>query len=373
MKLRLGLFICLIVLVVGQMAMAAEPIRVGVYEPMTGPMAAGGQMTVEGINLAHELYPEVLGRPIELYLVDNRSDQVESANAVARLIQHNNVVAIIGTYGSSNAIAGTDVSERHGIPTLATSATNPMVTMDKDYSFRTCFIDPFQGEVMARFSYENLGLTRAALMVDVAADYSVGLANFFKRTFAELGGEIVSEMRYQTGDQEFTAQLTELIARRPEVVFIPGYFGDAALIARQLRDLGSDIQILGGDALDAPELISIGGEAVEGLAISSFFSVEAPQSAESAEFSEAFQAKYGQLPNAMAALGYDSYMIIRDAIERAGSDDPEAIRDALAATENFPAVTGNTTLNETGDAIKDAVILQVQDGQFRYLTTVKGK
>jgi branched-chain amino acid transport system substrate-binding protein len=210
-------------------------------------------------------------------------------------------------------------------------------------------------------------------MVDVAADYSVGLANFFVATFEELGGEIVSQMRYQTGDQEFTAQLTEIIARGAEVLFIPGYFGDAALIARQLRDLGSNIQILGGDALDAPELMTIGGDAVEGLCISSFFSVEAPQTEQAKIFTEAFQAKYGQLPNAMAALGYDSYMIIRDAIERAGSDDPKAIRDALAATEDFPAVTGNTTLNEHGDAVKDAVILQVQNGEFRYLTTVPAK
>ncbi len=372
MRARVGLLIVLMLLV-SQFAMAAEPIRVGVYEPMTGAMAAGGQMTVEGINLAHELYPEVLGRPIQLFLVDNRSDQVESANAVARLIEHNNVVAIIGTYGSSNAIAGSDVAERHGIPVLATSATNPMVTQGKDYSFRTCFIDPFQGEVMANYTFDNLGFSKAALMVDLAADYSVGLSNFFVRTFETLGGTIVSQMRYQTGDQEFTAQLTEIIARGAEVVFIPGYFGDAALIARQLRDLGSDMQILGGDALDAPELMSIGGQAVEGLSISSFFSVEAPQTEESKVFADAFQAKYGQLPNAMAALGYDSYMIIRDAIKRAGLDDPKAIRDALAATTDFPAVTGNTSLNEDGDAVKDAVILQVQDGAFRYLTTVKGK
>ena len=372
MRARIGLAIVL-VLLVSQFALAVEPIRVGVYEPMTGNMAAGGQMTVEGINLAHELYPEVLGRPIQLFLVDNRSDQVESANAVARLIEHDKVSAIIGTYGSSNAIAGSDVAERHGIPVLATSATNPMVTQGKDYSFRTCFIDPFQGEVMANYTYNHLGLTKAALMVDVAADYSVGLANFFVATFEELGGEIVSQMRYQTGDQEFTAQLTEIIARGAEVLFIPGYFGDAALIARQLRDLGSDIQILGGDALDAPELMTIGGDAVEGLSISSFFSVEAPQTEETRIFAEAFQAKYGQLPNAMAALGYDSYMIIRDAIERAGSNDPQAIRDALAATKDFPAVTGNTTLNEHGDAVKDAVILQVQNGEFRYLTTVPAK
>ncbi|MEW6106138.1 MAG: ABC transporter substrate-binding protein [Bacillota bacterium] len=369
----LGVTLLILLTSLTAFAQSAEPIRIGVYEPMTGAMAAGGQMTWEGIALAHEMQPTVLGRPVKLILVDNKSDKVESANAVARLVEQEKVVAIIGSYGSSNSIAGGDVAEKAGIPMVTDSATNPLVTQGKKFVFRACFIDPFQGEVMAKYVFHNLKLKKVAILKDVAQDYSVGLANYFKKTFTKLTGDpksVVAEVAYQTGDQDFTAQLTQVISSKAEALFVPGYFGDAALIAKQLRQLGSKIPILGGDALDAPELMSIGGKAVEGVTISSFYSAEAPANEVAKKFVAAYKSKYGKTPNANAALGFDTYNMVLDAIRRAGSTDPKAIRDALATTKGFIAVTGSITIDENGDATKDAVILRVENGVFRYVTTI---
>lgn len=369
----LGVTLLVLLTSIAAFAQSTEPIKIGVYEPMTGAMAAGGQMTWEGIALAQEMQPTVLGRQIKLILVDNKSDKVESANAVARLVEQEKVVEIIGSYGSSNSIAGGDVAEKAGIPMVTDSATNPLVTQGKKYVFRACFIDPFQGEVMAKYVFNNLKLKKVAILKDVAQDYSVGLANYFKKTFTALTGDpksIVAEVAYQTGDQDFTAQLTQVISAKAEALFVPGYFGDAALIAKQLRQLGSNIPILGGDALDAPELMSIGGKAVEGLTISSFYSAEAPANEVAKNFVAAYKKKYGKEPNANAALGFDTYNMVVDAIRRAGSTNPKAIRDALATTKGFVGVTGTITIDENGNATKDAVILRVQNGVFRYVTTI---
>ena len=180
--------VAMLTVLAGGLSAQVEPIRIGVYEPMTGAMAAGGQMTWEGILLAHEMTPEVLGRPIRLFLADNKSDPVESANAVAKLIDQDKVIAIIGSYGSSNSMAGGDVAEKAGIPMITDSATNPLVTEGKDYMFRACFIDPFQGEVMAKYAYGE-GIRKVAILIDVAQDYSVGLANYFEATFKQLTGD----------------------------------------------------------------------------------------------------------------------------------------------------------------------------------------
>jgi len=350
-----------------------EEIKIGVYEPMTGAMAAGGQMTWEGIQLANETKGTVLGKPVTLALVDNKSDKVEAANAVARLIDKEKVVAIVGSYGSSLSMAGGPIAEKAGIPVVGCSPTNPLVTQGLDYYFRACFIDPFQGAVMARFAYNELGARRAAIIQDVAQDYSVGLANFFREEFMRLTGEpksIVALTSYQTGDQDFTAQLTHVAAHDPEVIFIPGYYGDGALIIKQARGLGIDVPFLGGDAFEAPEFIQIGGEQVEGVAISSHYSADAPLTSASEKFVADYRAKFDKEPNAFAALGYDAYMLILDAIERAGSADPKAIRDALAETKGFEGVTGVINIDKTGDAVKSAVVLQVKGGKFTYRSIV---
>jgi branched-chain amino acid transport system substrate-binding protein len=352
---------------------APTEVVIGVYEPMTGAQAAGGELTMQGVDLAYKEVPEVLGVPIRLVLVDNRSDKAESATAMTRLIEQEGAIAVIGSYGSSNSMAGGEVAEKAGIPVMGCSPTNPLVTQGKDYYFRACFIDPFQGRVMAKYAVEDLGVKKVAIIQDVAQDYSVGLAAFFREAFIELTGDasgIVAFTSYQTGDQDFTAQLASAMAAEPDAIYSPGYFGDAALLAKQARELGFEGPLMGGDAWEAPELIEIGGSAAEGLVFSTHYHPDAALSTASQPFVEAFEAEFGERPSAFAALGYDAYMLVIDAIERAGSFDPDAIRDAMAATENYQAVTGTITLDATGDAVKDAVILTVENGAFKYLTTV---
>jgi branched-chain amino acid transport system substrate-binding protein len=345
---------------------------IGVYEPMTGAQAAGGELTMQGVDLAYKQVPEVLGVPIKLVLVDNRSDKAESATAMTRLIEQEGAIAVIGSYGSSNSMAGGEVAEKAGIPVMGCSPTNPLVTQGKDYYFRACFIDPFQGRVMARYAVD-LGVEKIAIIQDVAQDYSVGLAAFFREAFIELTGDasgIVAFTSYQTGDQDFTAQLASAMAAEPDAIYSPGYFGDAALLAKQARELGFEGPLMGGDAWEAPELIEIGGSAAEGLVFSTHYHPDAALSEASLPFVTAFEAEYGERPSAFAALGYDAYMLVIDAITRAGSFDPAAIRDAMAATSGYQAVTGTITLDATGDAVKDAVVLTVENGEFKYLTTV---
>lgn len=352
------------------------PIKIGVFEPMTGASAAGGQMTVEGIELANELMPEVLGRPVELVIVDNKSDKVEAANAVSSLIDKDNVVAIIGSYGSSLSMAAGDIVKEKKIPAVGCSPTNPLVTLNNDYYFRVCFIDPFQGTVMANYAVNELGAKTAAIIQDVTQDYSVGLSKYFEDAFKELTGDensIVAKASYNTGDQDFTAQLTNVSSANPDVIFAPGNYGESALLIKQARDQGITTPILGGDTWESPEFLSIGGDAVEGAVFSTHFTAEAPVTEVSEEFLAKYEEKFNKAANAFAALGYDAYMVILDAIERAGAATPEAIRDALSETEDFTGATGHITLDENGDAVKSAIIKKVENGDFVYLTTVEPK
>jgi len=368
-----GIFLSLLLicsLIVG----AADEVIIGVFEPMTGPMAAGGQQTVEGINLAIEQTTEVLGRPIKVVLVDNKSEKVESANAVARLIEYEKVVAIVGSYGSGNTIAGGEVANTAGVPVVGCSPTNPLVTLGKPYIFRACFIDPFQGAVMANFAVTELKAKTAVIIQDISNDYSVGLSNFFRDAFIKLTGDpksVAGVISYQTGDQDFTAQLTYAAGKKPDVVFVPaGQYGDGALIIKQGKEMGITGIFLGGDTWEAPEFIEVGGKAVEGSYYSTHFDASAVTTKAAEKFNKDFQAKYNRLPSAFAALGFDAFNMVIDAIKRAGSADPKAIRDALAVTKGYEGVTGIITLDLNGDAVKDAIIRKVENGEFKYITTV---
>lgn len=368
-----GIFLSLLLicsLIVG----AADEVIIGVFEPMTGPMAAGGQQTVEGINLAIEQTTEVLGRPIKVVLVDNKSEKVESANAVARLIEYEKVVAIVGSYGSGNTIAGGEVANAAGIPVVGCSPTNPLVTLGKPYIFRACFIDPFQGAVMANFAVNELKAKTAVIIQDISNDYSVGLSSFFRDAFIKLTGDpksVAGVISYQTGDQDFTAQLTYAAGKKPDVVFVPaGQYGDGALIIKQGKEMGITGIFLGGDTWEAPEFIEVGGKAVEGSYYSTHFDASAVTTKAAEKFNKDFQAKYNRLPSAFAALGFDAFNMVIDAIKRAGSADPKAIRDALAVTKDYEGVTGIITLDLNGDAVKDAIIRKVENGEFKYVTTV---
>ena len=351
-------------------AQAADPIKIGVYLPLTGQNAFGGQLELEGIQLAHKLNPTVLDRPVELVIVDNKSDKVEAANAVKRLTERDKVTAIIGTYGSSLAMAGGEVAERSKVPVIGTSCTNPLVTQGKKYYFRACFIDPYQGAAAATYAYKTLGFKKAAVLTDVANDYAVGLSNFFKKQFKKNGGELVADMKYSSGDQDFTAQLTELISKKPDIVFMPAYFAEGAIIMKQARELGATFVLMGADAMDNPDTIKIGGKAVEGFLHTTFpYDVNMEKmSAEAKIFTDAWKKNFpSKDPNVNSALGYNCYNIILDAIKRAGKADTEAVTAALAATKNFPTALGVLTINETHDAEMPVGIIKYSNGARKYI------
>ena len=367
-----------LVLVTAGMAMAAETVKIGVYLPITGGNAIGGQLELDGVKLAHQQYPTVDGKKIELVVVDNKSDKVESANAVKSLIEKDKVRAIIGTYGSSLAMAGGEVAEKAGIPMVGTSCTNPLVTQGKKYVFRVCFIDPFQGAGAADYALKELKAKSAAMLIEVTEDYSVGLGNFFKQNFTKNGGKIVSVMNYQKGDQDFTAQLTEIISKNPDVLYIPANFAEGAIIMRQARELGAKFSILGGDAMDNPEMVKIGGESVEGFSYTSFaYSPNMPEKLMSpiqkqftAQWRKAFP---GKDPAALTGCGYDAYLLIYNAIKNAKSTDPEKITAAIASTKDMPGVTGTTTINKTHDAEKSVGIIKIENGRQVFHAIVNPK
>lgn len=364
---------CLSLLVTAGAAFAAEPIKIGVYLPLTGQNAFGGQLELDGVKLAHAQMPEVLGRKVELIIVDNKSDKVEAANAVTRLTAKDQVLGIIGTYGSPLAMAGGEVAEKAKTPVIGTSCTNPLVTAGKKYYFRACFIDPYQGAGAATYAVKNLGFTKAAVLKDVANDYAVGLAKFFVGSFKKQGGEIVSNLNYQSGDQDFTPQLTEIISQKPEVLFIPAYFAEGAIIMKQARELGATFRIMGGDAMDNPDVVNIGGNAVEGFIITAFpYAASMPNmNPQAKQFTDDWNKLFpGKEPNMNSALGYTCYMMFMAAIEKAGADDREALTKALAETKDLPTVFGPLTLNADHDAEMAIGIIEIKDGQRQYVGEV---
>ena len=350
--------------------MAVEPVRIGVCYPMTGSSAAYGAMGYKGLELARKERPSVLGRKVELFLADNRSDRVESARAIARLVRKNRVTAIIGGLTSSNTLAGAPVAEEAGVPMISPWATNPAVTRGRKWIFRACFTDPFQGAVAARFARKNLAAKTAAVLIDLSQDYCVGIASFFITNFKKLGGSIVARLPYNTGDLDFTAQLAAIRASHPDVIYCPGYFKELALIARQARETGIRAPILAGDAAQAEQLIKIGGRAVEGLSFTTHFDEQGVTTEAGRRFVRAFRAAYpDSTPDSVSALSYDTYNILLDAIARAGSTEREKVRQQLENTKKFQGVTGVMTMKDH-DMIKPVVILTVRNGMFRWLATV---
>jgi branched-chain amino acid transport system substrate-binding protein len=353
---------------------AADTIPIGVYLPMTGPVAAYGQMGWKGVEVANKMTPEVLGKKIELKLVDTKSDKVEAANAVSRLIEKENVIAIIGEMISGNTIAGSDSAETSQIPMVSPTATNPIVTQNKKYIFRVCFIDPDQGRIAAVLAKDRLNAKTAALIYDISQDYCVGLANFFKKEFTKGGGKIVSETKFKTGDKDFTPQVSSIKAAKPDIIYAPIYYTECALIAKQAREEGLEIPILAGDGAQAPELIQLGGKAVEGVYLTAHFHKDMIANERGKEFQKLFQKESeGKELSAFEAMGADAYFVLVDAIKRAGAADSKKIRDALASTKDFKGVSGNITLKENGNAVKSMVINKVENGEFVYVTTIAPK
>lgn len=352
---------------------SAEVIKIGVFEPLTGENGGGGSQEVDGIKYANQVYPEVLGKKVELVIVDNKSDKGEATTAATRLVEQEGVVAVLGSYGSGVSIAAGDIFKNAGVPAMGCSCTNPMVTEGNDYYFRTCFLDPFQGTVMANYCTQQ-GYTKAAIVYQNGDDYSTGLANFFKASFEKSGGTIVSEGVIQTNDSDYNSILTNIKASDAEVIFAPSSITVAGAFIKQARALGIDALICAGDTWENEAIIDVAGEAAEGVVLSTFYDEnDASASEEAKKFVPGFKEYLGgdAIIPAVSALGYDAYCVVIDAIERAGSTDGEAIRQALADTSDFVGVTGAITFDENGDAQKNVAIVKVvEGGQFKYLDTV---
>lgn len=351
-------------------------VKVGVFLPLTGDNAAGGELELRGIKLANQLHPEVLGKKVELVVADNKSDKAEAASVAARLIEKDKVSVLVGSYGSSLSMAAGNIVKENKVPAVGTSCTNPQVTANNDYYFRACFIDPFQGKVMAEYAYQN-GFKKVAVVQEVSNDYSVGLAKFFREEFVKLTGDensIVDVANYQTGDKDFTAILTNIKALNPDAVFAPGNFTESALLVKQARQLGITAPFMGGDTWETQEFIDVGGKDVEGVALSTAFDREKASTEEAKKFLDAYTKEYNGEPSALTAMAYDAYLIAVNGIDKAGTaTDTVKIRDAIAATKDLECVTGMTTLDKNGDPIKGVVIKTVRDGKFTFKDYVEAK
>lgn len=352
---------------------AEEMIKVGVFLPLTGDNAAGGELELRGIKLANEQHSKVLGKKIQLVVQDNKSDKAEAANVVARLIEKDKVCAVVGTYGSSLAMAAGNILKENKIPAVGTSCTNPQVTKGNDYYFRACFIDPFQGTVMANY-FKQLGYKKIAVIQEVSNDYSVGLAKFFMDSYKAMGGKVLEVANYQTGDKDFSAILTNVKAKNPDAIYAPGNFTESALLIAQAHQLGLKAPFYGGDTWETNDFLEVGGEDVEGAVLTTAFAREMATTKESKVFLDAFAKQFPkEEPSALTALAYDAYMMVYYGIEKAGKVDSVAIRNAIASNKALPLVTGETTLDVNGDPVKGAVIKTVKGGKFVYTTFVQPK
>ncbi len=351
---------------------SSNEILVGEFGSFTGGEATFGISTSNGIKMAFEeanAKGGVKGKKLVLKSLDNQGKAEEAASAVTRLITQDHVTAILGEVASSRSLAAAPIAQQNKIPMITPSSTNPKVTEVGDYVFRVCFIDPFQGTVMAKFASENLKAKKVAILRDVKSDYSVGLADYFQKKFKELGGEIVIDTSFQSGDIDFKAQLTQIKATKPDAVYVPGYYTEVGLIARQARQLGIEVPLLGGDGWDSSKLYEIGGKAINGNYFSNHYTTESTDPAVS-DFIKKYKEKYGETPDALAALGYDAAKVLIAAMERTADLKPEQIRDEIAKTKDFQVVTGKITIDDKRNAVKPAVIVKVDGNVNRFVTTI---
>ncbi len=353
-----------------------DVIKIGANLELSGGVASYGQSIAEGLDLAlEEINKEgINGKKLELVKVDNKSEAAEATNGAIKLISQDKVVAIIGSATSTNTLAQVQVAQDNKVPLITPTGTNPTIT-NKDgkvneFVFRTCFIDPFQGTVAAKFALNDLKVKNAAVLIDSSSDYSKGLAASFKEAFTQGGGKIVAEEAYVAKDTDFRATLTRIKSANPEFLFLPGYYEEVGLIVKQARELGLNVPIMGGDGWDSPKLVEIAGkDALNNTYITNHYSSGDPDP-KIQEFVKAFKAKYNKAPDAFNALGYDTAYFLADAIKRAGSADPVKIKDALAQTKDLQLVSGTLTLNENHDPVKSAAILEYKDGQQQFKTKV---
>ena len=378
-------FFLLVILVAG-LAVAGcgdsggKTVKIGMVYELTGNTASYGTSAANGAKLAFKAINAsggVLGKQIQLITADNKGEPSESANAMTKVITQDKVVAVTGVTVSSCGIAASAVAEDNKIPFVAAAAVNPKVTVDertgkvKNYTFRACFIDSFQGIVGVNFASNSLKAKNVAIMTDSSSDYSKGLTGIFKNAFAGKGGKIVAEEAYLQKDQDYKSILTKIKAKNPDLLYIPGYYEDVGKIIKQARELGMTIPVLGADAWDSPVLVELAGaQALNNTFFTNFYSVE-DKNPVSNSFVEAYKKEYGAIPDSMAAMGYDAANLLVDAIKRAGSVEAVKVRDALAGTKKFNSVSGEMSLNETHDAVRGVVIIEMKNGKQVYRETIR--
>ena len=362
------------VALIGGMAYAKE-VKIGVVLPLTGGIAAFGETSKRGLDLANEQNAKLSnGDTVKLVYVDDRSDKVEAATAVQKLLDKDKVSVILGEVASSNSMAMAPIAEKNKTPMITHASTNPRVTKNKKYVTRACFIDPFQGAVMAKYALDN-GLKKAVVVTDAKQDYSVGLSKAFKKAYTAGGGKVVKTVLINSGDKDFNAQVATIKASNPDIIAFTGYYNEAALLAKQARDMGIKTPFIGADGVGFPELVQIGGKATEGFMYTDHFNEAAASSPEAKAYVDAYHKKYDKTADSMGALAADAYGMILNAMDsciKAGkaSDDKECINTNLRATKDYKGVTGVITINEEGNAVKSAVVNAVKDGKFSYKTTV---
>lgn len=367
-------------LVAGCGSKGDKDIKIGMVYELTGNTASYGTSAANGAKLAFKEINAsggVLGKQIQIVSADNKGEPSESANAMSKVISQDKVVAVTGFTVSSCGIAASAVAEANKIPFVAAATVNPKVTFDertgkvKDYTFRACFIDSFQGTVGANFALNGLKAGKTAIMTDSSSDYSKGLTDIFRSTYVKAGGKIVAEESYLQKDQDYKPILTKIKAQNPDLLYIPGYYEDVGKIIKQARELGMTIPVLGADAWDSPVLVEMGGaQPLNNTYFTNFYSIEDKNPVSNA-FVEAYKKEYGQTPDSMAAMGYDAAKLLVDAIKRADSTDAKKIKEALSATKNFSSVSGEMSLNDRHDAVRGVVIIELKDGKQVYKETVK--
>lgn len=353
--------------------LAKETIRIGLIMPLTGDVKTYGESTKNSFNIALEEYNKKGKYNVEVFIADDKNDPTEGANAALKLVTQDKVVAIVGPVTSKVAIPVSEIANKYKIPMITGTATNPKVTINegkrKPYVFRACFIDPFQGSVAARFALNNLKVKQAAVLYDVGNDYTKGLGEFFKDTFTKGGGKIVAYESYQKDDVDFSALISKISTKKPDLVYIPDYYNKAGLISKQIREKGLKSTLLGGDGWDSPELLKVGGNAITGGYFTNHYSPDRKDPvAES--YIKKYKEKHGIVPDAFASLSYDATVILFRTLDQVNKPTPEEIMKSLAALKNHKGVTGTISFDRNGDAVKSAVILQADKTGFKYITTI---
>jgi branched-chain amino acid transport system substrate-binding protein len=348
-------------------------IKIGVFLDLSGGTAAFGRSTLQGIRLAVDKINKgggINGQPIEIISRDDQGLSYQAATVATSLIDEDRVAALIGEVASSFSLAAAPKAQASRVPMISPASTHPVITQGRDYVFRVCFIDPFQGEAMARFARYTLKARKAAILVDAHSDYSKSLTQTFETTFAKVGGRVITKQSYQEGDQDFHAQLFSIRSLRPDVIYVPGYYSSVGLIAKEAQRLRLRQPLLGGDGWDSPLLWTAGGAALNGSYMTNHYVVDDPSEA-NRQFVIDYRARYSTSPDSLAALGYDAIGVLAAALKRAGTTVGPDLRNAIAQTRNFRGVTGNITIDGNGNAVKPAVIVRLQNGKFAYYGLVQ--